>query len=204
MGYQQPQQQQYQQDWQYEQYQQDQPAQQQNMIPGPIASRLGPWSLAPDDARFKLDRIYQTELVERQGAPGPMCFGPRIMGEPAPYCFQLARGARTYNGSTKPENWLEDYSTAVNIAGGNLRWAVRYVPQMLEGPARIWLNNLPARSINGWVDFEEQFVSNFTSTYKRPNRPQQLANCRQGDYETDRDYLTRWCTLRNSCEGVVE
>jgi hypothetical protein len=75
---------------------------------------------------------------------------------------------------------------------------------MLEGPARIWLNNLPAGSINGWVDFEEQFVSNFTSTYKRPNRPHQLANCRQGEYETDRDYLTRWCTLRNSCEGVVE
>jgi hypothetical protein len=75
---------------------------------------------------------------------------------------------------------------------------------MLEGPARIWLNNLPAGSINGWMDFEEQFVSNFTSTYKRPNRPQQLANCRQGDYEIDRDYLTRWCTLRNSFEGVVE
>jgi hypothetical protein len=41
----------------------------------------------------------------------------------------------------------------------------------------IWLNNLPAGSINGWMDFEEQFVSNFTSTYKRPNRPQQLVNC---------------------------
>jgi hypothetical protein len=55
MGYQQPQQQQYQQDQQYMQYQ---PEQQQNMILGPIASRLGPRSLAPDDARFKLDRIY--------------------------------------------------------------------------------------------------------------------------------------------------
>jgi hypothetical protein len=102
-----------------------------------------------DDARIKLDAIYQTELVERQGAPGPMCFGPQIMGEPAPYYFQLARGVRIYDGSTKLEDWLEDYSTAVNIAGGNLRWAVRYIPQMLEGPARIWLNNLPAESING-------------------------------------------------------
>jgi hypothetical protein len=100
------------------------------MIPGPIASRLGPRSLAPDEMHFKLDRIYQTELVERQGAPCPMCFGPRIMGEPAPQFFQLARGARTYNGSTKPEDWLEDYSTAVNITEGKLRWAVRYVPQM--------------------------------------------------------------------------
>jgi hypothetical protein len=50
MGYQQPLQQQYQQDQQYEQYQQDQPVQQQNMILGPITSRLGPWSLALDDA----------------------------------------------------------------------------------------------------------------------------------------------------------
>jgi hypothetical protein len=70
------------------------------------------------------------------------------MGEPAPYYFQLTCGARTYNDSTKLEDWLEDYSTAVNIAGGNLHWAVCYVPQMLEGQARIWLNNMPAGSIN--------------------------------------------------------
>jgi hypothetical protein len=51
------------------------------MITGPIASQLGPRSLAANDARFKLDRIHQSEFVERQGAPGPMCFGPRIMGD---------------------------------------------------------------------------------------------------------------------------
>jgi hypothetical protein len=94
------------------------------MIAGPIASRLRPWSSAANDVRFKLDRIHQSELVERQGAPGPMCFGPRIMDELVPYCFQLARGARTYNGSTKPEYWLEDYSTVVNITRGNLKWVV--------------------------------------------------------------------------------
>jgi hypothetical protein len=109
----------------------------------------------PDDARYKLNKIYLIEMVERQGALCPLCFGSRIMGEPAPQYFKLARGARTYNGSTKPEDWLEDYATAVNIVGGNLQWAVRYVPRMLEGPARIWLNNLPEGSINGWVDFEE-------------------------------------------------
>mgnify|MGYP005979871687 CR=1 FL=1 len=118
--------------------------------------------------------------------------------------FQLARGTKTYNGSTKPQDWLIDYATAVKIAGGNLRWEVRYVPQMLEGPARVWLNNLPAGSINCWLDFEEMFVSNFTSTYKRPNRPQQLAMCKQRPNETDREFLTRWCNLRNSCEGVIE
>jgi hypothetical protein len=81
---------------------------------------------------------------------------------------------------------------------------VKIIPSFLVGPARIWLNNLPKGSINGWLDFEEAFVSNFTSTYRRPNRPQQLALCQQRDNETDREYLTRWSSTRNSCEGVIE
>jgi hypothetical protein len=55
------------------------------------------------------------------------------------------------------------------------------------GPARIWLNNLPRGSINGWIDFEEAFVSNFSSTYRRPNRPQLLAMFQQRENEIDRD-----------------
>jgi hypothetical protein len=75
---------------------------------------------------------------------------------------------------------------------------------VLVGPARIWLNNLPKGSINGWLDFEEAFMSNFSSTYRRPNRPQQLSMCQQRENEIERDYLTRWNSTRNSCEGVIE
>src|SRR3954469_25162792 len=75
---------------------------------------------------------------------------------------------------------------------------------MLEGPARVWLNNLPPGSINSWIDFHDAFVRNFTRTYKRPNRPHQLSMCKQRPNETDREFLTRWCTMRNSCEGVIE
>ena len=154
--------------------------------------------------RNKLDRIFLSEILEEQGPPGPLCFGPRIMREPAVPGFQMPRGSKTYDGSTKPEDWLTDYVTSVHTNRGNCCWAVQYVPQMLEGPVRIWLNNLPENSINCWLDFEDAFISNFTSTYKRSNRPQQLAMCKQGLNETDRDYLTRWSNLRNSCEGVVE
>ena len=77
-------------------------------------------------------------------------------------------------------------------------------PLMLTGSARTWLNSLSAGSINTWTDFEETFVRNFTSTYKRPGRPRELAMCVQGPKEPVRDYLTRWAELRNSCEGVHE
>ena len=77
----------------------------------------------------------------------------------------------------KPEDWLTDYTTAIGIAGGNHRLAVCYTPLMLQGSARTWLNSLSVGSINTWVDFEQAFVRNFTSTYKRPGRPSQLAMC---------------------------
>src|SRR5215216_4970844 len=68
----------------------------------------------------------------------------------------------------------------------------------------MWLNSLPAGSINAWVDFQQAFVHNFTGTYRCPGRPSQLAMCVQGPMETSREYLARWTELRNSCEGIHE
>ncbi|KAK1610938.1 hypothetical protein QYE76_034611 [Lolium multiflorum] len=179
----------------------------------PLGERVGERRLPDQDARHRLYRVHLSEIIEAEGPPGPKCFGPRIMREEPPVRnFQLPRDTKTYDGTTKPEDWLADYVTAVYAAGGggtatgggNRRWAVIIIPSFLVGPARIWLNNLPKGSINGWLDFEEAVVSNFSSTYWRPNRPQQLALCQQRANETDRDYLTRWNSTRNSCEGVIE
>ena len=75
-------------------------------------------------------------------------FRPRIQDEPFPRGFTLSRDTPNYTGSVKPEDWLVDYSTAVSIANGNKRVAVKYVPLMLQGTARTWLNSLKPRSIN--------------------------------------------------------
>jgi hypothetical protein len=49
-----------------------------------------------------------------------------------------------YTGVVKPEDWLSDYSIAVDIADGNKSMAVCYTPLMIMGSARTWLNSLPA------------------------------------------------------------
>jgi hypothetical protein len=49
-----------------------------------------------------------------------------------------------YTRAVKPEDWLSDYGTAVDIAGDNKWVAVRYAPLMLTGSARTWLNSLLA------------------------------------------------------------
>ncbi|XBI22578.1 hypothetical protein VPH35_063582 [Triticum aestivum] len=93
--------------------------------------------------------------VEGGSTIGLACFGPHIREEPFPKGFTLARDTLKYNGFTKPEDWLTDYTTDVGIAGGKKRVAVRYTPLMLLGSVRAWLNSLPANSINAWLDFEE-------------------------------------------------
>ena len=87
---------------------------------------------------------------------------------------------------------MTDYMTAVGIAGGNRRVAVRYAPLMIQGSARSWLNSLLANSVNYWQDFDDAFVRNFTGTYERPGRPRNLALCVQGKDEPLKDYLARW------------
>jgi hypothetical protein len=160
--------------------------------------------LPKDDACHWLNQLADSKFDEEESSVGPFCFGPRIHKEPFLAKFVLPRDMPKYTGVVKPEDWLSDYLTAINIVGGIKRTAVRYTPLMLIGSARTWLNSLPALQINSWHDFQEAFIKNFIGTYKQPPRPRQLALCKQGPDEPDRDYFTRWSKLRNSCKGVGE
>jgi hypothetical protein len=68
---------------------------------------VGDSYLPEQDVRHKLDRVYLSEMIEADGPPGPPYFGSWIMKEEPPVRnFQLPRDTRTYDGSTKPEDWL--------------------------------------------------------------------------------------------------
>jgi hypothetical protein len=123
-----------------------------------------------DDAHHRLNQLADSKLNEEESSAAPVCFGPHIRNEPFLPKFALPRDMPKYTGAVKPEDWLSDYGTAVDIAGGNKRVAVRYAPLMLTGSARTWLNSLLALQINSWHDFKEAFIMNFTGMYKRPPR----------------------------------
>ena len=103
-----------------------------------VHSRLGGQALQEGDQRYALDCMQEARLQEEAVPPGPRCFTSRIMNEPKPEgTYQLPRGTKSYDGGTNSDDWLTDYAHAVHIANGNLRWTIRCIPQMLEGPARI-------------------------------------------------------------------
>jgi hypothetical protein len=72
---------------------------------------VGERCLPLQDARHRLDKVYLSEMIESEGPPGPPCFAPRIMREKPPVRnFQLPGDTRTYDGRTKLEHWLADYT----------------------------------------------------------------------------------------------
>jgi hypothetical protein len=133
----------------------------------------------------------------------PRCFGLAIRDEPFPYKgFCITKHIKPYNGEVRPHTWLQDYNMAVNIAKGNTLIAYKFLPIMLKGTTRVWLDSLSRNTINSWGEMKAAFNHNFEGTYKRSYTAGDLACCRQKDNESSRDYLARWITIKNACENM--
>jgi len=74
----------------------------------------------------------------------------------------------SYDGTTKPAVWIEDFLIHIHMDRCDDLHAIKYLPLKLKGPARHWLNSLPASSIGSWENLEDAFLDNFQGTYVRP------------------------------------
>ena len=68
--------------------------------------------------------------------------------------FKEPRKIRNYEPSMDPTTWLCSYEMVMYIrnASGNL--CACYLYLMMDGAAKIWLKNLPAKSINSWEELK--------------------------------------------------
>ncbi|KAK1683497.1 hypothetical protein QYE76_044345 [Lolium multiflorum] len=151
----------------------------------------------PRDARDRLNE-YRSDYI------GPRCFGQMIREEPKPRSLnlKLPGNLKHYDGSERPDTWIEDYYNAVTFAGGTPNIACRMLQLYLIGPARVWLSDLEENTIFCWLDLKKAFENHFRGTYKRPATTSDLQACIQKKGETSRSFLTRWLATRNECENV--
>jgi hypothetical protein len=91
----------------------------------------------------------------------------------------------------------------VQFAGGFPNIVVRYLPLMLSGTARQWINDLAENSIQTWFDMQIAFTENFEGTYKRPHNIGDLQRCQREDNETSRTFLARWLDMKTLVKGLL-
>ncbi|KAK1614120.1 hypothetical protein QYE76_019637 [Lolium multiflorum] len=90
------------------------------------------------------------------------------------------RNLKHYDGSERPDTWIEDYYNAVTFAGGTPNIACRMLQLYLIGPARVWLSDLEENTIFCWLDLKKAFENHFRGTYKRPATTSDLLHPEEG------------------------
>ena len=103
----------------------------------------------------------------------------------------------SYDGTTDPTVWIEDFLLHIHMACGDDLHAIKYLPLKLKGPAWHWLNSLPAESIGCWEDLEAAFLDNFQGTYVRPLDANDLTHIVQQPRESSRKFWTRFLIKKN-------
>ncbi|KAK1698861.1 hypothetical protein QYE76_015558 [Lolium multiflorum] len=93
-----------------------------------------------------------------------------IREEPKPkgLNLKLPGNLKHYDGSERPDTWIEDYFNAISFAEGTPNVACRMLQLYLVGPTRTWLSDLPENSIFCWFVLKIAFETHFRDTYKRP------------------------------------
>src|SRR4051812_4695263 len=135
-------------------------------------------------------------IAQYRGAAHPLCFTDEVMDHRIPEGFKPVN-IESYDGTTDPAVWIEDYLLHIHMARGDDLHAIKYLPLKLKGPARHWLNSLPADSIGSWEDLEAAFLDNFLGTYVRPPDADDLSHIIQQPEESARQFWTRFLTKKN-------
>ena len=144
----------------------------------------------PNHARAECRRRTPSELrrdaARYRGAAHPLCFTDEVLDHEFPEGFKPVN-IESYDGTTDPAVWIEDFILHIHMARGDDLHAIKYLPLKLKGPARHWLNSLPENSIGSWEDLEEAFLDNFQGTYVRPPDADDLSHIVQQPGESARN-----------------
>ena len=131
-----------------------------------------------------------------RGAAHPLCFTDEVMDHEFLEGFKPVN-IESYDGTTDPAVWIEDFLLHIHMACGDGLHAIKYLTLKLKGPARHWLNSLPASSIGSWENPEDALLDNFQGTYVRPPDADDLSHITQQPGESARKFWTWFLTKKN-------
>jgi hypothetical protein len=109
-----------------------------------------------------------------------------VRGEKYPVPFRAPKEIKKYEPTLDPIVWVDSYLLAMGIASHTDLLAARYLPLMMEGTTRQWINTLPPNSIDSWEDMRRAFIKHFEGSYTRASTIEDLERCIQGRNELTR------------------
>jgi len=166
-------------------------------------SRLS-WQ-AEEDIERRLRRIERRRGVidsDSDGEPGnPLA--PHIINFPNPEGFRRPP-LTNYDGTTDPTDHIYQFTVSMDAACAPEEVRCRLFPTTLTGITAKWYCKLPAGRINSWPAMVNQFKRQFWVHHERMKDAISLADIKQGESESLRDYVKRFNHAAARVKGADE
>nr|GEW21869.1 reverse transcriptase domain-containing protein [Tanacetum cinerariifolium] len=131
-------------------------------------------------------------------------FTPRICNFESSRKTRMPNNIKTYNGMGDPEDHVKVFQAVAQVE----RWVMPTWCHMfnstLIGAARVWFDEPPTESIDGYKDMKEVFLSYFMQQKKYVKDPMEIHNIKQRDGETLEDFIERFKIETGRIKGAPE
>nr|GEX08794.1 reverse transcriptase domain-containing protein [Tanacetum cinerariifolium] len=116
----------------------------------------------------------------------------------------MPNNVKTYDGTGDPEDHVKIFQAAAQVE----RWAMPTWCHMfnstLIGAAKVWFDELPPESINGYKDLKADFLAYFMQQKKYVKGPVEIHNIKLRDGETIEDFIERFKVKTGLMKGAPE
>nr|GEY98698.1 reverse transcriptase domain-containing protein [Tanacetum cinerariifolium] len=131
-------------------------------------------------------------------------FTPRICNFESSRKTRMPNNVKTYDGTGDSEDHVKVFQAAAQVE----RWAMPTWCHMfnltLIGAARVWFNELPPESIDGYKDLRAAFLAYFMQRKKYVKDLVEIHNIKQRDGETIEDFMKRFKIETKRIKGAPE
>nr|GEW45884.1 reverse transcriptase domain-containing protein [Tanacetum cinerariifolium] len=119
-------------------------------------------------------------------------FTPRIRNFKSLRKTRMPNNVKTYDGTGDLKDHVKKFQAAAQVE----RWAMPTWCHMfnstLIGTVRVWFEELPPESIDGYKDLKAVFLTYFMQQKKYVKDPVEIHNIKQNDRETIEDFIKRF------------
>ncbi|GJR72122.1 reverse transcriptase domain-containing protein [Tanacetum coccineum] len=116
----------------------------------------------------------------------------------------MPNNVKTYDGTGDPEDHVKKFQAAAQVE----RWAMPTWCHMfnstLIGTARVWFDELPPKSIDGYKDLKAAFLAYFMQQKKYVKDPVEIHNIKQRDGESLEDFIECFKVETGRMKGAPE
>ncbi|GJW28982.1 reverse transcriptase domain-containing protein [Tanacetum coccineum] len=149
-------------------------------------------------------RIEEDDLAEPWTCEDVDPFTPRIRNFKSSRRTRMPNNVKTYDETGDPEDHLKIFQAAAQVE----RWAMPTWCHMfnstLIGAARVWFDELPPESIDGYKGLKAAFLAYFMQQKKYVKDPVEIHNIKQRDGETIEEFMERFKIETGRMKGAPE